>query len=236
MSRKKTDLGKIREWAEAFLYTDIQSTKIDFVASHPFTDSWITFLPRESGIVDLHDEENSKKWREAIKKEIEETDVFGIFLMLNRPYILNFLKFSANYLSDDDLGFVLGSLWQTIEQISLDDSITGKQIVKWFERASNSKLMDEEELARLNSLPELVTVYRGVTSYNRRKKKAFSWTTDRKIAEWFANRFNTGTGEVWTITVPKERILCAFGGKEKELIVNLYGYKCNMEVEKVSSP
>lgn len=224
MNKIETDLEKIKEMAIAFLMVEIEPTKIDFIASHPFTSSWFSYIDGE-GIVDLHDNEVADRWRKEIKKTIQKLDLKGIFFLLNKPYILNFLKFTEKYLSDEDLGTILSIFWQTIEQISLDNSISGTHIVKIFKRASKETLMNEDERKIFNSLPEQVTVYRGVTSYNKNKKKAFSWTTDKEIAEWFANRYNTGTGEVWTLTVPKERILCAFEGREKEVIVNLYNYK-----------
>ena len=94
--------------------------------------------------------------------------------------------------------------------------------------------MNEEELLVYESLPEEVTVYRGVTSYNRKKEKALSWTLDYEKAVWFANRFSTGTGEVWTMTVPKKRILYYFDGcNEQEAIVDLYRFKGKKEVQKV---
>lgn len=160
---KKTNLDAIRQVAVAFLYTEIHETGIVFVASHPFTDRWETYM-LDSEWGDLHDSKTARKWREIIEKQLKKSDLFGIFVMMNRPYILNFLKFVEGYMSDEDLGTILGSFWSNIEQISLDDSVTGK---------------------------------------------------------------------IWTLEVPKERILCAFDGKEKEIILNLYGFKKKISVEKV---
>lgn len=229
---KETNLANIKAIAKQFLYVDIAETQVPFVASHPFTNSWFTMLPGREGIVDLHDPEDARKWREEITSLVDKSTLFEVFMMMNRPYILNFLKFVAHDMSAEDLGKILGSFWQDIEQISLDASMTGEELVKLFERADKNTLMNEEERGVYHSLPEEVTVYRGVTSYNRKKKRAFSWTTDKRVAKWFANRFDTGTGEIWTMTVPKDRILCVFDGREKELIVNLYGYKGKMSIEK----
>lgn len=228
----KTDLNKIKTLAKAFLYVDIAETKVPFIASHPFTNSWYVVIDNSKpfNMVDLHDESNAEQWRKQVSGFIDKCDLMELFFLFNIPYILNFLKFAAKYLSDEDLGRVLGDLWQSIEQISLDDSVTGRQIVSWFRRADKKTLMNDEEREVIAALPDMVTIYRGVTSHNRRKKKAFSWSVDPKIAEWFAGRFSTGTGEVWKRTVPKERILCYFGDREKEVIVNLYGYNDDMIV------
>lgn len=231
---KKTDLEEIKSVARAFLYVDIAETRVGVVATHPFTNSWLVWLQGHE-FIDLHDEKNAAEWRKRIGQLIDEADLIGVFLLLNPPYILNFLKYTARYMSDEDLGRVLGGFWNRIEQISLDTSVTGQNIISWYKRADKKTLMDEEERAVFNSLPDEVTIYRGVTSHNRRKKKAFSWSVDKKIAEWFAKRFSTGTGEVWKLTVPKERILSYIGGTEKEVIVNLYGYDKPIEVTKIAS-
>ena len=142
------EISKIREMAKLFADIPIYDTRVGGVASHPFTNTWIT----------------------------------GIY--------------------DKDRKLTLVDL--------------------------------REELLVYESLPEEVTVYRGVTSYNRKKEKALSWTLDYEKAVWFANRFSTGTGEVWTMTVPKKRILCYFdGGSEQEAIVDLYRFKGKKEVQKV---
>jgi len=217
----ETNMCRVKEVAKAFLFMDIAETKVPFVASHPFTSSWFWMNPKGE-LVDLHNVGAAREWREKMKTQIDESDLDSLFAWMNRPYIMSFLKFVEKELSPDDLGMILGRYWQDVEVISLDSVVPGEQIVRMFKRASKNTLMNDKERAVYDSLPDEVTVYRGVTSYNRRAKKALSWTVDKEVAQWFANRFDTGTGEVWTLTVPKERILCFFGGGEKEVIVNLY--------------
>lgn len=235
MSNIVTDMERIREEALVFLYTDICETKVPFVASHPFTNTWTTAgATMESGFWDLRNEKDLRKWHERVGKEIEKANLLRLFMLMNPPYILTFVKFTQEYMSDKDLGYVLNNFWTMVEQISLDRNLTGKDIIDWFTRADKGTLMEEDELEAFNNLPDEVTVYRGVTSHNKSRKKAFSWSTDRKVAEWFADRFQTGTGEVWTLTVPKERILCCFEGRnEHEVIVNLYGFNKKPLVEKI---
>lgn len=220
---KETNLDRIREWAKAILYIDIKETGTPFIASHPFTSSWFT-MGENGKVMDLHDPEALQKWREELKQQIDEADLIQLFLHLNSPYILTFLKNTWMHMSADDLGTILNNFWRMQENISGDKNITATEIVTMFKTANKETLMDEEERERYAALPDMITVYRGVTDHNKGKKEAFSWTTDKKIAEWFANRFDTGTGEIWMLTVPKKRVLCAFGGEEKELIVNLYGF------------
>lgn len=231
------EISKIREMAKFFADIPIYDTRVGGVASHPFTNTWITGIydkDRKLTFVDLRKEDEQAKWREQIKATIEESDLRGICLMLNKPYILTFISYIESMLSDEELGMILGTFWTAIENITGDSNVNGMEIVKWFKRADKKSLMNEEELLVYESLPEEVTVYRGVTSYNRKKEKALSWTLDYEKAVWFANRFSTGTGEVWTMTVPKKRILCCFDGcNEQEAIVDLYRFKGKKEVQKV---
>lgn len=126
---------------------------------------------------------------------IDEADLIGVFLLLNPPYILNFLKYTARYMSDEDLGRVLGGFWNRIEQISLDTSVTGQNIISWYKRADKKTLMDEEERAVFNSLPDEVTIYRGVTSHNRRKKKPFRGVLTRRLPSGLLNDFPPEPGK-----------------------------------------
>lgn len=191
------EISKIREMAKFFADIPIYDTRVGGVASHPFTNTWITGIydkDRKLIFVDLRKEDEQAKWREQIKATIEESDLRGICLMLNKPYILTFISYIESMLSDEELGMILGTFWTAIENITGDSNVNGMEIVKWFKRADKKSLMNEEELLVYESLPEEVTVYRGVTSYNRKKEKALSWTLDYEKAVWFANRFSTGTG------------------------------------------
>ena len=80
--------------------------------------------------------------------------------------------------------------------------------------------MNQEERAAYKSLEDIVTVYRGVTSYNVKNVKALSWTLDRDTAEWFAHRFGE-EGTVYEAQIPKEHILAYFNGRnESEVVVD----------------
>ena len=80
--------------------------------------------------------------------------------------------------------------------------------------------MDEDELEFFDSLPDTVTIYRGVTSYNNKKLKVLSWTVDPEVAKWFADRYQQH-GQVYAATISKKHILAYFGGRhEAEVIVD----------------
>lgn len=78
-----------------------------------------------------------------------------------------------------------------------------------FKDADPQVLMDGEEQKQLTELDDIVTVYRGVTSYNAKNIKALSWTLEQKTAEWFAHRFGED-GTVYEAQIPKQHIYALF--------------------------
>lgn len=225
----------IKELAKRFVDVPLHDSGFLCFASHPFTSSFVTGICGENDdlvLVDLRNEKDLAEWRRQLKQQIDElSDVKDIFLMLNKPYILTFISYIESMLTDAELGTILSDNWTRIEDITGDCNVNGRKLVTWFLRADKRSLMTEDEYSVYESLPEEVTIYRGVTEYNRRKTMALSWTIDREKAVWFANRFETGTGEVWQMTIPKERICCFFSGRnEQEVIVNLYGCKSEKKV------
>lgn len=77
----------------------------------------------------------------------------------------------------------------------------------------------------LDALPQMpITVYRGA---RKDRPRGFSWTWNRSLADWFAQRglamFGYPTA-VYTLTLPKEMLLALIGGTEgrgeREVVVN----------------
>ena len=68
--------------------------------------------------------------------------------------------------------------------------------------------MSKGEQKKFNVLPEKVTIYRGVN--NPKYKRGFSWTLDKRIAYWFANRYENKESYVYECAVNKEDIICYF--------------------------
>ena len=231
------NIDRIRTIAKIFLHMPVLQTEIDFIVSHPFTNSWMAAIYDNDGngkFVCLQNDTEQAEWIQYMERYIEEADLHRILIIMNHPYILTFLHCIEQFLSDVELGEVLNSQWVCIENITGDKNVSGKELVEWFKRADKKSLMDEDDFQIYISLPEKVSIYRGVTAFNSKKTKALSWTLKREQAEWFAKRFKTGTGQVWEMTVPKSRILCCLTSRgEDEVIVNLYGYRGKKEIYSV---
>lgn len=225
--KKKTDLKIIKEIAKSLL--SIEPVETDYspiVIQHPFFSSGIVAIRNKESkqleVVNiLESEENWQKAKEEVAKQIESiTSINQLGYLLNKPYRLHFLSLIERYINDSDLGTYINYLWTTVEVISMDDEYSKRQLLKLLQRSDKEKLMDSEERRVYNSLPDEVTIYRGVTDYNKENKRAFSFTLDKQVARYFANRFQTG-GYVYECRLQKENIIAYFGNRsEQEIVVD----------------
>ncbi len=222
---KETDMKKVRDVAYTFLYLPIEKTKMyPIIVSHPFTDTGVTYINTETGgkmVKICENTEDLKYWQEMVKKVIDESNLFGIFAMMSKPYRFGFLKYILDYLSIEDMSVVLGQNWNLVEFSNRDANMTKNQLLKLFKQAIPEKLMDEDEIKRFTNLPDKIKIYRGLTGYNKDNIKALSWTMSKKTAEWFADRFQQNDGTVYSATIQKEYVYAYFAGRnEDELIVD----------------
>ena len=88
--------------------------------------------------------------------------------------------------------------------------------------------MEEGDYKRYLSLPDELTVYRGVKP--KGEVLALSWTLSKKKAEWFANRFQSD-GTVYRAKIPREHVLAYFNCRsEQEVVLN---YRKLFNIKKV---
>ena len=223
---RETDLSKVKLVAHTLLDVHIQETAFSpMIVSHPFTNSGITALRNKDGslsMVDLvNNADDCTKWRSTVGKQIDSAEnAHEVFALLNPPYYLTFIKFTAAALSEQNLGKLLSIAWTQEECPNQDCNISKRELLALFRSVSPEYLMDEEERQVYESMEDPVTVYRGVTPYNQKNVKALSWTLDRQTAEWFAHRFGE-EGTVYEAQIKKEHIHAYFSGRnESEVIVD----------------
>ena len=223
---RETDLLRVKLVAHTLLDVQIQETVLSpVIVSHPFTNSGISALRNEDGslsMVDLiNNSDDCTRWRRKVGEQIDSAEnVHQIFVLLNPPYYLTFIKFAASDLSEKDLGQLLSIAWTQEECPNQDCNVSKRELVALFRSVPPESLMDEEERAAHQALEDTVTVYRGVTPYNAKNIRALSWTLDRKTADWFAHRFGE-EGTVYEAQIRKEHILALFTGRnESEVIVD----------------
>ena len=224
-SNDQTDMFRVRDLAKSLLYVDIHETKLSpMVVQHPFTSSGIIGIPTKDG-VDLvnicESKEQLEQWREFTAKQIEECDSpLKVYMLINKPYALTFLSLASPCLSQEDYSGILADAWMRSENPNRDANVSRKQLVEMFMDANPKYLMDNNERLQLSELPDVVTIYRGVTPYNEKNIRALSWSLDYDTANWFAHRYGED-GTVYQAQIPKAHILALFNGRnESEIIVD----------------
>lgn len=220
-----TDLENIKERAKGLLDTSLIETNLSpMIVSHPFTKYGILLIPDNGETTQINIVENKTafvKWKNLMAEQIDNAEsVYHIYWLLNDAYALYFFDYISELLSPQDYSQLLASTWINSEYANCDANINKKELLKHFQNADKQYLLKEEELKVLQSLEDKVTIYRGVTPYNKNNIKALSWTLDFDTARWFANRFRS-KGKVYSATIDKSHIYAYFNGKnESEVIVD----------------
>ena len=222
---KETNLNKIKEVARALLQTDIHMTEFSpMVVQHPFTNSGMVAVKTDGEIHIANITENEsdlRGWRENMTGLIDKADnPHDIYMMVNKSYGLTFLHYAEPYLSAEDFSNILSDAWIRSENPNMDRNLNKAALLKMFRKADADSLMSPEEQEQLAALEDIVTVYRGLTSYNKSNIRALSWTLNYDVADWFANRFRED-GTVYEAQIKKAHIFALFNGRsESEVIVD----------------
>ncbi|KAB7528241.1 hypothetical protein F8C76_10240 [Flagellimonas olearia] len=91
------------------------------------------------------------------------------------------------------------------------------------ERSFKENIMDKDEKKLLDSLPELVTVYRAMSIEEAKSGKyRLSWTLDMKVAEKFEERNKMNYDSQMTITkleIPKKDIIAVFLDRSEQEVI-----------------
>ena len=108
--------------------------ELDGIVSHPFTSTGVTAAQNEDGnitVVDLlNNKEDYAKWKEMVGKQIDSAEnACQVFFLLNKPYYLTFLKFSAPVLSQEDLGQLLAHAWILEECPNQDRNVSKRELL-----------------------------------------------------------------------------------------------------------
>lgn len=169
----------------------------------------------------IGDPASLQAWREQCGQLINKAEKpVELFQMITKPYKLGFLKYAMPYLSEQDAAQALSQVWITTEAPNADPNLNKRELLALFRSIDPQKLMDEKEYGLFRGLDDMVTVYRGLTSYNAKNVKALSWTLNRDTAEWFAHRFGE-QGAVYEAQIQKDHIYAVFLGRdEAEVIVD----------------
>ena len=147
---RETDLLRVKLVAHTLLDVQIQETALSpVIVSHPFTNSGISALRNEDGslsMVDLiNNSDDCTRWRRKVGEQIDSAEnVHQIFVLLNPPYYLTFIKFAASALSEKDLGQLLSTAWTQEECPNQDCNVSKRELVALFRSVALSWTLDRK--------------------------------------------------------------------------------------------
>lgn len=222
---KETNLDEVKNMAINFLYLPIEQdeTISPFLCvHHPFITSCIVCIDDKQMIDVLNNPDALKAYRDYMEKNINNSNLCRIYLLLRKPYRLAFIKYCEPYLSDKDLAELFADAWVSSENPNQDVNCPISYLIKIFKRCNKEFLMTPEDYDIYNSLPDTFVIYRGVGV--SRNPKGLSWTRNLEKAKWFASRFDTDKkkGYVQTGIAKKEHVLAYFNTRgEDEIVYNV---------------
>lgn len=166
--------------------------------------------------------------KEAAQQAWDHRDFQTYVFRHERPYRLQAFEKCAGELSPSEYWELLASIWTDSENIWENKGLWRKL---WTAKLPDKEsAMDQDELDRLASLPQELTIYRG--SNRSTNQKGLSWTLSRDKAKWFANRFHSN-GRRRTIciaTVDKKNVHALFLGRNEEEIVTSRARTIGVEI------
>lgn len=235
MENKETNLENVKEMTKLIAKTCPPKDANCFgIAIHPFVDNtvWFARMLKEG----LSQEEcnllNPKVYRQWIKEFSKIIDscnsLSSVYMYWRTPWKLTFMKYCGEFLSEKDYAEYLVNAWTSEENPNMDSNVSRKEAIKMFKSCKKEYLMSNEEKRYFDSLPEQITVYRGVGK--NRIPLGLSWTDNKEVAIWFANRWKSendkSAPKILTATVDKKNVIAYFDSRgEKELLLDVYSCK-----------
>lgn len=217
----KSNLKEVKDMAITFLYLDIEETEMSpLVILHPFFNN-SKFYVNGDFIDILESEANFELARKEVEKYImnECKTVSNVVSLINKPYRIVFYKYIKEFLSDTNKAELLLDIYTVTEFPNQDVNVSPKELCKYFSEVDLSSAVNKEDKEYFDSLPQVLTVYRGVS---KGSEKGLSWTLSHDKAVWFANRFSLQKkNTVYIGKVKKEDIFCYTNDRnENEVILN----------------
>ncbi len=218
--KTKTNLAAIKETSK-LLFNAVPIEEGDFgIVIHPYVNSLYNFNPKTGKMIDLREPEELKAYKEKLFEFLDAGDIYRVLGMINSGWQMTWFKYCSQFMSEKDFGELLAHCWVQQENPNQDANVSRKEAVEYFREANKKYLMEPEDLKVYKSLPDMVTVYRGVAS--GRERYGLSWTANQDKAEWFQTRFK-GDKYLLKADVPKQSILAYFNTRnEDELVVDVF--------------
>jgi hypothetical protein len=156
--------------------------------------------------------------------EIEKLPPQELVKSIKNQWLLAWFKYCSPCMNKKDFSEVLGYLWSSVDGATSDPNVSTADTIEWFRQADPKYLMSEDDYKVWESLPDMVTVYRGACTSMGTKivKNAPSWTLDEKTARHFQRRLvipGRSVGHLFKAVVPKKYCLAYLNDRKEQTII-----------------
>jgi len=165
--------------------------------------------------------------QDLLDKAIDRQDWDEVFMLLSKPYRLSWLEENYDLITDEKAYYEFLKDAYIQSEFPMSGFYEYEDLLKLFWNYDKPKLMmDSDELGFYNSLPNELTIWRGIRVEEELDEDniGFSFTLDKERAEWFAKRFSQdgiGTPMLIEAKVDKDKILSVFLNRgEEEVLVS----------------
>lgn len=155
----------------------------------------------------MHVKERINQITREHRECIETKNFRKLFILIDKPFRFEWYQKLFNDIPEDKRHLIFKRIYSSSEYgfNNLDKDFV-KEIFK-------NNIIDKNLFN-----DEIITIYRGEAGKSTPCTKAYSWTTDLEVAEWFSNRFD-GDGIIYRGKVNINDILDYFDNNESEVLV-----------------
>ncbi len=189
-------------------------TPVGVAIKHPLVNA----VPYAPPFARFYNEELWQK-RDVLARAIANREWHTAVFVHERPWRVDALEMLADDLADHEYWPLVRDVWMDAENIP-ECAATWDELLR-SERPMRELLTDEEDQEVLAALPDVVTLFQGRTNI---RDDGWSWTLDREVGEWFANRFamfENAAPVLASVDIPKALIHGLLLGRgEREVLVD----------------
>jgi len=159
-----------------------------------------------------------KQKTKHIQKALKSNDWERVMGLHERPYRLWAFSQFSKFMEPEKYWTILKSIWIDTEFPMVEKDLWLSMFTAQVKQ--KRKLMNGSERRTLQSLPDIVSIYRGYNG-SRQGTLGLSWTLSKDKAVWFANRFGEDDPFIAIATCKREVIIAYFHARgEQEIVID----------------
>jgi len=183
--------------------------------SHPLMIE-LFYSPEMNAVINKRYEMKCAMLEDYIQKK---NWVGAIACLIEKPFRIEYMLKHISDIPLNEWWELLHAVWTSVENLWQYKSVL-PILFRGRQTTITEMMTDEDDRKTFDALPDTLDIYRGCQWRNRR---GWSWTTERKVAEFFARRFlkNGSKGRIVTALVRKQNVLFYTNCRqEREVVIN----------------